>query len=484
MKKLYKSAVAAVVGATLSLATLNTAYSAGVGGVLDGMFSNVTAPDVVSNQFRGTISGGGAYIRMPTSGIQVLSIDPPRLTSGCGGVDLYLGSFSFITAEKLTQFLRNVAQNAAPLAFKLALDSMFPQLGGILDKFQHMAQMMNDSQRNSCQLAKGIFDGSLVKGDAKASFENATNNAIKSASGWATDFFDSAVKLATEPSGGKKEVTALVDANGNYKVSHEGNSTWNALRARRVSGYANLIADSEVSGNQLLLSMLGTEVSVPGATKHDNKKDESFGRAKLTYSQLVKPEQNSAGIIGVPIWSCGSDTDKCLTPVEGFFPTTGVTGAVRKMMFGNEKAVTLGDSNSTTDSIIYKIAHCSSGTCALTTQQMAFLNSVATVPAVGFLLKSQKDPGTVGAIATPLVDLMIDQVAVVYGRSVLDALISTFSKTDVPKPDGYEAAIQTTLSDIARYEERNAANMSKLNQIAQFIDSVKRANSKTFAYKN
>ena len=91
MKALHKLTVTAVAAMAIS-----SASAAGLSGVLDGMFTNVTAPDVVSNQFRGTISGGGVYVRAPISNLQVMSLDPPRLSIGCGGIDLYLGSFSFI----------------------------------------------------------------------------------------------------------------------------------------------------------------------------------------------------------------------------------------------------------------------------------------------------------------------------------------------------------------------------------------------------
>ena len=61
MKNLHKLTVTAVAAMAMS-----SASAAGLSGVLDGMFTNVTAPDVVSNQFRGTISGGGVYVRAPS----------------------------------------------------------------------------------------------------------------------------------------------------------------------------------------------------------------------------------------------------------------------------------------------------------------------------------------------------------------------------------------------------------------------------------
>src|SRR5690606_37988731 len=68
---------------------------------LDDMFSNVTAPGSFSTTLRQGWAGGGVGIRAPIRNISVISFDPPRLSAGCGGIDLFGGSFSFINSEQL-----------------------------------------------------------------------------------------------------------------------------------------------------------------------------------------------------------------------------------------------------------------------------------------------------------------------------------------------------------------------------------------------
>lgn len=37
----------------------------------------------------------------------------PDINAGCGGIDAYLGSFSFINGEQLQRFVKQIMSNAA-----------------------------------------------------------------------------------------------------------------------------------------------------------------------------------------------------------------------------------------------------------------------------------------------------------------------------------------------------------------------------------
>jgi len=281
-------------------ATIGTAGAAGIKDVLDGMFVNVTAPDVVTNQFRGAITGGGVYVRSPISSIQVMAIDPPRLSMGCGGIDLYLGSFSFISAEKLTQFLRHVAQNAAPLAFKMAIEATFPQLGGVLDKFQHMAQMMNDSQRNSCQMARGLVDAAMNPQESWNSLTSSISSGVAALEGWADDFTGALSKVMEKPSENVKKTRELKHPDGTQVIAKTGNITWNALNVRKSAGFTFGITDNPVMAQQLLMSMMGTQIAKEGATDDNEPEVKNFGK-RTRLRELFHPSLDPNGVAAVPI---------------------------------------------------------------------------------------------------------------------------------------------------------------------------------------
>ena len=473
MKNLHKLTVTAVAAMAMS-----SASAAGLSGVLDGMFTNVTAPDVVSNQFRGTISGGGVYVRAPISNLQVMSLDPPRLSIGCGGIDLYLGSFSFITAEKLTQFIRNTAQNAAPLAFKMALDASFPQLGGVLDKFQHMAQMMNDSQRNSCQLAHGIMDGAKNAEDVFNNLSKTVSDGLSTVKGWASDFTEAFTSDQDAPSKNIEKARKTKNADGTSVAPQLGNLTWNALNTRKYAGFVFSITDDTIMSQQVIMSLIGTTVRREGDTPEAEPKNSPFPPQRLRLKDLFRPATGTAGIKEIPIWSCQGDNNECLSPTASTFATTGIEGFVRAKMFGAENA-----STPLPGSIVYKMTNCTAGACGMSSGQLQFLNSIGKIPAVGLMTRAQGVPGIINMISVDLVDAMVDEISVAYGRSVVDIAVTSYAKTDSPKPEGFDDTINNMLADLSDAEKASKVNLTRLNTMATYIDTAIRANGAVLRYR-
>lgn len=449
----------------------------GITNVLDGMFTNVTAPNVVSNQFRGTINGGGVYVRSPISTIQLMSIDPPRFSAGCGGIDLYLGSFSFITADKLTQFLRQVAQSAAPLAFKMALDANFPQLGGVLDKFQHMAQMMNDSQRNSCQMARGLIDGMKNPQETLNAMTNSVSTAFSTAKGWFDDFTSSTTDAQTDASKTVQKARQEKNPDGTQVISTFGNVVWNALNAREANGFIFGITDDPVMAKQVIMSMMGTQVVKEGDTSSAQPKSVPFlHRTQL--KSIFQPTIGEDGLKHIPIWSCNSDLVDCLNPTPDSFKTSGVSGFVHAKMFGADDAT-----SPQTGSIVWNLLNCNSANCGMTASQLQFLNAIAKVPAVGILMRAQAAPGVVDMIVPELVDAMVDEISVAYGRAVIDIAVTTYSSTDVPKPEDYISVLKSMKADLAEAEASTKKSIERLNKMTAYIDSAIRANGSVLRYR-
>lgn len=460
-----------------SSATVATASAAGIQSVLDGMFINVTAPDVVSNQFRGAIAGGSIYVRSPISSIQVMAIDPPRISAGCGGIDLYLGSFSFITADKLTQFIRNVAQNAAPLAFKMAIDATFPQLGGVLDKFQHMAQMMNDSQRNSCQMARGLLDAAKNPEEAWNNLTKSVSQGVAAVSSWATDFTEALEQAMVEPSKNVGKTRDERNTDGTQVIAKTGNITWNALNVRKNAGFTYGITDDPHMAQQLLMSMMGTQVAKEGATPEAEPKVVQFGR-RTRLKSLFNPTLDPDGNSFVPIWSCGVDTGDCLNPQPDVFATSGVVGFVRTQMYGSQTATA-----PLPGSIVYNMLNCTSSNCGMTAGQLKFLNAVGKIPTIGLLMRAQAAPGVISMITPDLVDAMVDEISVVYARAVIDVAITSYSSTELPKPESFDETVKLMMEDLKEVEMTSKQSLTRLNTMATYIDAAIRANGAVLRYR-
>jgi conjugative transfer pilus assembly protein TraH len=124
-------------------------------------YANVTQPGVYEGQSAGYFTGGGLYVRNPVREFDLVSIQMPRFRAGCGGIDMYLGGFSYIDSEMFTELLRNIGENATGLAFMLALQVVSPQITESIAKINSWAQeyLLNDI--NTCDAATALLGGAL-----------------------------------------------------------------------------------------------------------------------------------------------------------------------------------------------------------------------------------------------------------------------------------------------------------------------------------
>ena len=70
-----------------------------------GVRANVTGPTAFEGQSAGYYSGGNVWTRFPQKSIQPFNLQLPHARAGCGGIDLFAGSFSFINTAELVAML-------------------------------------------------------------------------------------------------------------------------------------------------------------------------------------------------------------------------------------------------------------------------------------------------------------------------------------------------------------------------------------------
>lgn len=109
-------------------------------------------PRVVSNEHGTIFTGGNLRIRTARDAYyDVASFQPPSIQSGCGGIDIFAGSFGLISKDQLVQTGRAVVQGAAAYYFGLALNSICPVCNAEMTKLQDMLNEMNKYSRMGCE---------------------------------------------------------------------------------------------------------------------------------------------------------------------------------------------------------------------------------------------------------------------------------------------------------------------------------------------
>ncbi|WP_414651038.1 conjugal transfer protein TraH, partial [Enterobacter hormaechei] len=120
-----------------------------------GFDSNTSQPQVWQGQAAGYATGGSLYARTQVKTVQLISMTLPDINAGCGGIDAYLGSFSFINSDQLQRFAKQIMSNAAGYFFDLALQTTVPEIKTAKDFLQKMASDINSMNLSSCQAAQG-----------------------------------------------------------------------------------------------------------------------------------------------------------------------------------------------------------------------------------------------------------------------------------------------------------------------------------------
>jgi len=115
-----------------------------------------TAPGYFEGQKRGYFTGGSFSARVPLHNDALFSINAPRLKTGCGGIDAFMGGFSFLNFDYLVQKLQKIMQAAPAAAFDIALKTLCPQCSETIAKLSSIADRLNGIQLDDCKAAKAI----------------------------------------------------------------------------------------------------------------------------------------------------------------------------------------------------------------------------------------------------------------------------------------------------------------------------------------
>lgn len=129
--------------------------------------SNASRSELVKGQSAGYLVGGSFYARVPVRNIQLISLTLPEVNAGCGGIDAYLGSFSFINNDQLKAMGKAILSNAVGYAFDLALETTCPQCKSVKDFLQDLSNQVNSLNVSTCQAAQGIVGGLIPKSLAR-----------------------------------------------------------------------------------------------------------------------------------------------------------------------------------------------------------------------------------------------------------------------------------------------------------------------------
>ena len=276
---------------TLLTAPVTVAHAGFLSDAMDlkaNIMSNNTNPQSYQSASRHVFAGGGIVAKNKIFSSDVISFTPPSFTSGCGGINMYLGSFSFINKDQIVTLFRSIAQNAIGYLFKIALKALSEMISSTIEEFQNIVQKLNEYLGNSCQIAQGLVDGGIEalmnKEDQKkgnqARLKGETDDAWSGFLGFFGAKSDAKAEELTEPGlGGSKMVVTSEDgkekAEDKYPTS--GNITYKGLNTISVNSaigsqtaYSNKVKDFKIDQIGEIMALTGIVI-----IKKENKNNQA-----------------------------------------------------------------------------------------------------------------------------------------------------------------------------------------------------------------
>ena len=219
--------------------------------------STTSSPSYFEGQKRGYLSAGGFSARWKTSNDYLVSVTPPRVKAGCGGIDAFWGGMTFMKPQYLVQKLENIVQNSPAVAVDLALNVLCEPCKNAMETMERASNALNSIQLDDCKATQAL----VAKGAEELGSQNGELNNI------VTNF-----EVSTNVAQGYKDVQDSLAANGNKP---DPNDVKNSVADCSDELKALFITNAETNGTSSLLTNIAGRLNMP-----------------VTYAQLL------AGMVG------------------------------------------------------------------------------------------------------------------------------------------------------------------------------------------
>ena len=284
-----------------------------------GAIGNYTAPGAFRGQTFNTYTGGSLMMRSPNKVYQLAAIQFPSAKAGCGGIDVFGGSFSHISATEFKNMLRNITAALPGIAFQLALEAVSPLLGGLTKWAKGLETWINNARINSCETAKAIVS-TAAEATGYSSQETCADLAVEM--GLETDRDAARRRCSTDRTSILASARFSGDANIRNKAPFVGNLTWKALQ------YTGAYLDDQE--RELIMSLVGTVIFY---AEDANRDPEPIAPTLTSISQLLYGQTAGTGTDVVQhLLRCNNYTNCDAVSLNTAYTHTPFTARVETMM--------------------------------------------------------------------------------------------------------------------------------------------------------
>lgn len=399
---------------------------------------NSSRPMTYDGQRAGYATLGSVQVRTRSRSSELYNIQLPSVRAGCGGIDIFGGSFSFISAEELIALMEAIMQNAAGFAFELALESMSPAVQETVAKLRDLVQQVNAMNVSSCEA------GQMLASSLWPAMDGASQHVCETIGSYQGLFADRlAAKHGCGTGGQRKATLSAANAELQEQVPTNVNYAWRAIKK-------NAFLSSDPALAEFFMTLTGTIITLEPASETEGPRQNPIA-PRAASSEMIE------ALVGggtVQILRCDEHSD-CLEPVS-----QDVTIADSSALIAKTRATILGIKDAIED-----------GNAQIPDEAVALLG-MTSVPVLDMLVTGMSYQHIfVQSEIDAMAEVVAVDLAMIYIDRALQEMSASASRvaTFGALPLEYQKQIQATLSSLGKERmlaaERYSAAMRTLERL-------------------
>ncbi|MDY2899109.1 MAG: conjugal transfer protein TraH [Candidatus Aphodousia sp.] len=266
---------------------------------------NVTAAGIYQSSGLNVVTGGGFVYRAPRTEFTPFHFSPPKLSAGCGGIDLFMGAFSIPSKEEFLNYLRAIGSSLPGLAFQLALQTLSPDLSEQVTSFRDLIREYGARFQDSCTAAQTLLEMSGAQAHMEK-LKYSAANALRD-QGIVSDAYEADAKTRTDGSALFRHAPTLKDSGGNTVDAPEINLTWSLL------GGGTFTSRYPKALKELMMTLVGTTIYIK-----EGEGEEAVSRSRFIMGEdiasLLFGSADTITLSQATRWQCATKDTLCLYP--------------------------------------------------------------------------------------------------------------------------------------------------------------------------
>ena len=419
---------------------------------------NVTAAGIYESAHLNIATGGGFVYRAPRTDFTPFQFTPPKLSAGCGGIDLFMGAFSIPSKEEFLNYLCAIGSSLPGLAFQLALQTLSPDLSEQVTSFRDLIREYSSKFQDSCTAAQTLLDMTGAQGYMEKLKYSATNHLRDS--GMASDAYEADTMTRTDGGAVFKNTPTRTDSGGNAIEAAEINLTWSLL------GGGTLTSKYPKELKELMMTLVGTTI-------YTQSSDDSSAVVRSRFimgediANLLFGSAESISLTNATRLTCPVKDTKCLYPERTAIDDINLTYRLWEAATNYRHSLLSRDPTRVTEEDILLLGSVSS------IPLIKLINTVTTRRYAGFsedILRVYIEAAAYEAIVRALDQLTIDIEKVITSASGAQA--NTINAEHVKR---ISARIADVRIDLASRSDKIYQQMSRARSFMEQIEHIERS---------